>query len=96
MPPPDDGADGVIVHSDPAARSPDGTRQAGEPTLGPSACLPGAGTGQGRGDGIITRGSGSALAAFGAPLEALQISSADLERENQVIQLGVPPNRIDI
>jgi hypothetical protein len=38
----------------------------------------------------------SALAAFGAPLEALGISSADLERDNQVIQLGVPPNRIDV
>lgn len=38
----------------------------------------------------------SALAAFGAPLDALQISTADLGRANQVIQLGVPPNRIDV
>ena len=38
----------------------------------------------------------SALAAFGAPIDVLQISTADLERSNQVIQLGVPPNRIDI
>ena len=37
-----------------------------------------------------------ALAAFGAPLDALEISTSDLERANQVIQLGVPPNRIDV
>jgi hypothetical protein len=37
-----------------------------------------------------------ALATFGAPLDALQISPSDLERENQVIQLGLPPNRIDL
>jgi hypothetical protein len=38
----------------------------------------------------------AALAAFGAPLEALRISPADLATDNQVIQLGVPPNRIDL
>ena len=38
----------------------------------------------------------AALAAFGAPLEALRISPADLATANQVIQLGVPPNRIDL
>ena len=37
-----------------------------------------------------------ALAAFGAPFDALEISAADLERDNQVIQLGDPPNRIDV
>jgi hypothetical protein len=36
------------------------------------------------------------LKAFGAPLDALQITAADLEREDQVIQIGVPPNRIDV
>jgi hypothetical protein len=37
-----------------------------------------------------------ALAAFGAPLEAIDVSQADFERPNMVIQLGLPPNRIDL
>lgn len=37
-----------------------------------------------------------ALAAFGAPLESIDVSQADLERLNVVVQLGLPPNRIDL
>ena len=37
-----------------------------------------------------------ALSVFGAPLDALGVSPADLEREATVIQLGVAPNRIDL
>lgn len=36
------------------------------------------------------------LAAFGAPLEELGISREDLSRSGTVIQLGLPPNRIDL
>jgi hypothetical protein len=36
------------------------------------------------------------LAAFGAPLQSLQISLDDLQRPDTVIQLGLPPNRIDL
>jgi hypothetical protein len=38
----------------------------------------------------------TALRQFGAPIEELGISSADLERENMVAQIGVAPNRIDL
>jgi len=37
-----------------------------------------------------------ALAEFGAPLEDLSVSLQDLTRPAVVIQLGLPPNRIDI
>jgi hypothetical protein len=37
-----------------------------------------------------------ALAAFGAPLEALGIQPGDLCQADAVIQIGLPPNRIDI
>ena len=37
-----------------------------------------------------------ALAAFGAPLASLNIGEADFARPDQVIQLGLPPFRIDI
>ena len=37
-----------------------------------------------------------ALAEFGAPLEDLSIRLDDLLRPDVVIQLGLPPNRIDI
>lgn len=37
-----------------------------------------------------------ALAAFGAPLEALHIQEADFTRPDTVAQLGLPPYRIDI
>lgn len=37
-----------------------------------------------------------ALAEFGAPLNDLSIRQPDLTREDVVIQLGLPPNRIDI
>lgn len=37
-----------------------------------------------------------ALAAFGAPLESIGVSVADLEQPNVVVQLGLPPNRIDL
>ena len=37
-----------------------------------------------------------ALVAWGAPLEALGISRDDFAREDVVIQLGLPPNRIDL
>jgi hypothetical protein len=36
------------------------------------------------------------LAAFGAPLEELGIGRDDLCRSGTVIQLGLPPNRIDL
>lgn len=38
----------------------------------------------------------NALAAFGAPLGALGIGPDDLQRPDVVIQLGLPPNRIDL
>ncbi len=38
----------------------------------------------------------AALAEFGAPLDALNISMRDLTQPNIVAQLGLPPNRIDI
>lgn len=38
----------------------------------------------------------TALVAFGAPLKSLGISRVDLERPGNVIQLGLPPNRIDL
>ncbi|WP_396224675.1 hypothetical protein [Gemmatimonas sp.] len=38
----------------------------------------------------------AALAAFGAPLEALAITPADLTRPDTVAQFGLPPWRIDI
>lgn len=37
-----------------------------------------------------------ALTRFGAPLEALKVTRADLERPDSVIQLGLPPRRIDV
>ncbi len=37
-----------------------------------------------------------ALAAFGAPLGALGIGEADFVRPEHVVQLGVPPLRIDL
>ncbi|MEO6057526.1 MAG: hypothetical protein ABIQ49_11860 [Gemmatimonadales bacterium] len=36
------------------------------------------------------------LAAFGAPLDALGVTLDDLCRPGTVIQLGLPPNRIDL
>jgi hypothetical protein len=37
-----------------------------------------------------------ALVAFGAPLEDLNIRDSDLSRPDVVVQVGMPPNRIDI
>lgn len=37
-----------------------------------------------------------ALASFGAPLESLGISVSDFSRPGTVVQLGLPPNRIDL
>lgn len=37
-----------------------------------------------------------ALESFGAPVEAMKLSVEDLARQNQVIQLGLPPRRIDL
>jgi hypothetical protein len=37
-----------------------------------------------------------ALAAFGAPMARLGIARADLVEPSTVIQLGLPPNRIDV
>jgi hypothetical protein len=37
-----------------------------------------------------------ALAAFGAPMEALDIDRRDFTRPDVVAQLGLPPNRIDV
>lgn len=36
------------------------------------------------------------LAEFGAPLNDLGVSAQDLQRPDQVIQLGLPPNRVDL
>lgn len=38
----------------------------------------------------------TALAAFGAPLDALGVTLDDLQRPDTVIQLGLPPDRIDV
>lgn len=38
----------------------------------------------------------AALARFGAPLDLLSIRESDFVRANQVIQLGLPPYRIDL
>ena len=38
----------------------------------------------------------AALAAFGAPLESLNIRESDLTRPDTVAQFGLPPWRIDI
>ena len=37
-----------------------------------------------------------ALALFGAPLESLAISQADLQNPGMVVQIGLPPNRVDL
>ena len=37
-----------------------------------------------------------ALTRFGAPLGAIGISRADFLREDQVVQIGLPPRRIDV
>jgi hypothetical protein len=37
-----------------------------------------------------------ALAAFGAPLESLGVGEKDLQQAGMVIQLGLPPHRIDL
>lgn len=37
-----------------------------------------------------------ALATFGAPLESLGVTLEDLRRPGTVIQLGLPPDRIDV
>ena len=37
-----------------------------------------------------------ALSAFGAPLDSMELSVVDLTRADVVIQLGVPPLRIDL
>jgi hypothetical protein len=38
----------------------------------------------------------TALAAFGAPVESLGITRNDLVKPDMVIQLGLPPRRIDL
>jgi len=38
----------------------------------------------------------AALARFGAPLAALGVSRDDLMREDEVLQVGLPPRRIDV
>lgn len=38
----------------------------------------------------------TALLAFGAPLQSLGITLEDLQRPGTVIQLGLPPNRVDL
>jgi hypothetical protein len=37
-----------------------------------------------------------ALTRFGAPMQAMGITEGDLTSKDQIIQLGVPPNRIDL
>lgn len=38
----------------------------------------------------------SALAAFGAPLQAFEVAEADFATYDGVLQIGLPPRRIDI
>ena len=38
----------------------------------------------------------SGLAAFGAPLEELGIAASDFQKPDTVVQLGLPPRRIDV
>ena len=38
----------------------------------------------------------AALKAFGAPLESLEVGVDDLQRVDSVIQIGVPPRRVDL
>jgi hypothetical protein len=38
----------------------------------------------------------SAVVRFGAPLAAMGVTRADLGRPDQVVQIGLPPRRIDI
>jgi hypothetical protein len=37
-----------------------------------------------------------ALTEFGAPLESFKVRESDFSRRDQVVQLGLPPYRIDI
>ena len=37
-----------------------------------------------------------ALLTFGAPVKALGLTNGDLQRPDQVVQIGLPPRRIDI
>lgn len=37
-----------------------------------------------------------ALASFGAPLESMSVREADFANADRVIQLGIPPYRIDV
>jgi hypothetical protein len=37
-----------------------------------------------------------ALIRFGAPMTAMGVSSGDLTRPEQVVQIGLPPRRIDV
>ena len=37
-----------------------------------------------------------ALTVFGAPVESLGITASDFSKPNMVIQIGVPPRRIDL
>jgi len=37
-----------------------------------------------------------ALAGFGAPLNSLGVTKDDLARRGTILQLGLPPNRIDV
>lgn len=37
-----------------------------------------------------------ALASFGAPLASLDLKTGDLARGDVVVQIGLPPNRIDL
>ena len=38
----------------------------------------------------------TALVRFGAPLEALGVAARDLSQPGMIVQLGVPPRRVDI
>jgi len=38
----------------------------------------------------------TALLRFGAPVEAMGVSRDDLRRADQVVQIGLPPRRIDL
>jgi hypothetical protein len=37
-----------------------------------------------------------AMAAFGAPLSSIGVTAADFTKPERVVQIGLPPNRIDV
>jgi hypothetical protein len=48
------------------------------------------------GDAENARRVFEALVRFGAPMAAMGVTRADLSRPDQVVQIGLPPRRIDV